>query len=85
MPIQHHLTIFLTDGSKEIYNFISEEEIDTIKKTLFSEVKENGALTLMTEDKRLLLYPLTSILKLSISNVEKWQDSDTLFINVTPG
>ena len=83
MSSKHLLTIFLIDGSKENYTFICENNIDTIRNSLMKEVADEGVFTLMTDDKRLLVYPLNSILKISVSNVEEWQESHTQYITVT--
>lgn len=82
---KHQLTIYLTDGSKETYTFESDDEIDMVRNTLLREITSEGVLSLVTEDKRLLFYPLTSILKISVSNVDKWQECHTCFISVTTG
>jgi len=83
MSQKHILTIFLLDGSKENYTFLCENNIDTIRGSLMKEVADEGVFTLMTEDNRLLVYPLSSILKISVSNVEEWKDSHTQYITVT--
>ena len=83
MAQKHILTIFLLDGSKENYTFLCENNIDTIRSSLMKEVADEGVFTLMTEDNRLLVYPLSSILKISVSNVEEWKDSHTQYITVT--
>jgi len=83
MSQKHILTIFLLDGSKENYTFLCENNIDTIRSSLMKEVADEGVFTLMTEDNRLLVYPLSSILKISVSNVEEWKDSHTQYITVT--
>jgi hypothetical protein len=82
MSNKHILTIFLIDGSKENYTFLCENNIDAIRSSLMKEVADEGVFTLMTEDNRLLVYPLGSILKISVSNVEEWQDSSTQYITV---
>jgi len=83
MSQKHILTIFLLDGSKENYTFLCENNIDVIRSSLMKEVADEGVFTLMTEDNRLLVYPLSSILKISVSNVEEWKDSHTQYITVT--
>jgi len=83
MAQKHILTIFLLDGSKENYTFLCENNIDAIRSSLMKEVADEGVFTLMTEDNRLLVYPLSSILKISVSNVEEWKDSHTQYITVT--
>ena len=82
---RHQLTIYLSDGSKETYTLNSDEEIDMVRSSLLREISNEGVLTLMTEDKRLLFYPLNSIMKISVSNVEGWQECHTCFISVTTG
>ena len=42
MTNKHILTIFLIDGSKEIYTFICENNIDSIKTSLMKEVADEG-------------------------------------------
>jgi uncharacterized protein (UPF0262 family) len=83
MSKKHILTIFLIDGSKENYTFICESNIDAIRSSLMKEVADEGVFSLMTEDNRLLVYPLGSILKLSVSNVEEWKEGNTQYITVT--
>ena len=83
MSNKHLLTIFLIDGTKENYTFICENNIDAIRNSLMKEVADEGVFTLMTDDKRLLVYPLSSILKISVSNVEEWQEGHTQYITVT--
>ena len=82
---RHQLTIYLTDGSKETYTLNSDDEIDMVRSSLLREISSEGVLSLVTEDKRLLFYPLTSILKISVSNVDGWQECHTCFISVTTG
>lgn len=82
MSNKHILTIYLIDGSKENYTFICDNDIDTIRNSLMKEASEDGILTLMTEDKRVMFYPLPSVLKITVSNVEEWQDAHTRYISV---
>ena len=84
MSNKHILSIYLIDGSKENYTFICENDIDTVRSSLMKEASTDGLLTLMTEDKRLMFYPLNSIVKISVSNVDEWQDAHTRYISVTP-
>ena len=68
MANKHQLTIYLIDGSKETYTFVSENHIDSIKNELLREVANESALSLMTED---------------VSNVADWNESHASFISVT--
>lgn len=83
MSKQHQLTLHLLDGTKDTYSFISESDIDSVRETLLHDIADDGVIALMTEDKRLLLYPLASIIKISVSNVDKLQECTTCFIKVT--
>ena len=83
MSNKHLLTIFLIDGSKENYTFICENSIDAVRSSLMKEASEEGVFTLMTDDKRLLFYPISAILKISVSNVEEWQEGNAQYITVT--
>ena len=83
MSNKHILTIYLNDGSKENYTFICDNDIDTIRNSLMKEASQDGIVTLMTEDKRVMFYPLASILKITVSNVEEWQEAHTRYISVS--
>ena len=82
---RHQLTIYLSDGSKETYTLNSDEEIDMVRSSLLREISNEGVLTLMTEDKRLLFYPLNSIMKISVTNKEGRQECHICIISVTTG